>query len=77
MMSDEITTISSIQYVRGGDLGSVRSALIKSLMMNSIPYSKGENSAPSSQRDPADAFQLYSPRWLLVGRIELDRIDHS
>jgi hypothetical protein len=39
MMSDETISMSSIQYVMGGDLESVRSALIKSLMMNSIPYS--------------------------------------
>lgn len=77
MMSDEITTVSSIQYVNGGDLESVRSALIKSMMMNSIPYSQGENSGISPHRDPADVFQLYSPRWLLVGRIVLDRVDHS
>jgi hypothetical protein len=25
----------------------------------------------------ADVFQLYSPRWLVVGRIELERIDPS
>lgn len=77
MMSDEITTLSSFQFVIGGDLETVRSALIKSMMMNSIPYSQGESSIPSSRRDPADVFQLCSPRWLLVGRIELDRVDHS
>jgi DNA-binding NarL/FixJ family response regulator len=77
MMSDEVTTISSIQYVIGGDLESVRSALIKSMLMNFIPYSQGENSASSSHRDSAELFQLYSPRWLLVGRLELDRVDHS
>mgnify|MGYP005853537895 FL=1 len=77
MMSDEITTLSSFQFVIGGDLETVRSALIKSMMMNSIPYSQDESSIPSSRRDPADVFQLYSPRWLLVGRIELDRVDHS
>lgn len=77
MMSDEITTLSSFQFVIGGDLETVRSALIKSMLMNSIPYSQGENSTPSSRRDPADAFQLYSPSWLLVGHIELDRVDHS
>lgn len=77
MMSDEITTLSSFQFVIGGDLETVRSALIKSMLMNSIPYSQGESSIHSSRRDPADVFQLYSPRWLLVGRIELDRVDHS
>lgn len=77
MMSDEITTLSSFQFVIGGDLETVRSALIKSMLMNSIPYSQGESSIPSSRRDPANVFQLYSPRWLLVGRIELDRVDHS
>jgi len=77
MMSDEITTLSSFKFVIGGDLEIVRSALIKSMLMNSIPYSQGENSALFSQRDPADVFQLYSPRWLLVGRIELDQVDHS
>jgi hypothetical protein len=77
MMSDEITTLSSFQFVIGGDLEIVRSALIKSMLMNSIPYSQGENSALFSQRDSADVFQLYSPRWLLVGRIELDQVDHS
>jgi len=77
MMSDEITTLSSFQFVMGGDLETVRSALIKSMMMNSIPYSQGESSISSPHRDPADLFQLYSPRWLLVGRIELDRVDHS
>ena len=74
MMSDEITTLSSFQFVIGGDLETVRSALIKSMLMNSIPYSQGENSTPSSRHDPDDAFQLYSPRWLLVGHIELDRV---
>lgn len=77
MMSDEITTLSSFQFVIGGDLETVRSALIKSMLMNSIPYSQCENSALSSHRDPADVFQLYSPSWLLVGYIELDRVDHS
>ncbi len=77
MMSDEITTLSSFQFVIGGDLATVRSALIKSMLMNSIPYSQGENSALSSHCDPADVIQLYSPRWLLIGRIELDRVDHS
>ena len=77
MMSDEITTLSSYQFVIGGDIESVCSALIKSMLMNYIPYSQGENSAPSSRRNPADVFQLYSPRWLMVGRLELDRIDHS
>jgi DNA-binding NarL/FixJ family response regulator len=77
MMSNEITTLSSFQFVTGGDLETVRSALIKSMLMNSIPYSQGENSGISSHRDPANVFQLYSPRWLLVGRIELDRVDPS
>jgi DNA-binding NarL/FixJ family response regulator len=76
MMSDETITMSSIQYVMGGDLESVRSALIKSLMMNSIPYSQGNN-GESARLDPADVFQLYSPRWLVVGRIELERVDLS
>ena len=76
MMSDETITLSSIQYVIGGDLESVRSALIKSLMMNSIPYSQGNN-GESARLDPADVFQLYSPRWLVVGRIELERVDLS
>ena len=76
MMSDETITMSSIQYVMGGDLESVRSALIKSLMMNSIPYSQG-NHGESARLDPADVFQLYSPRWLVVGRIELERVDLS
>jgi len=76
MMSDETITLSSIQYVIGGDLESVRSALIKSLMMNSIPYSQGDH-GESARLDPADVFQLYSPRWLVVGRIELERIDLS
>lgn len=62
MMSDQVTTVSSIQFVIGGDLETVRSSLIKSMMMNSIPYSQGENSGISSHRDPADVFQLYSPR---------------
>lgn len=77
MMSDEITTLSSFQFVIGGDLETVRSALIKSMLMNSIPYSQGENGALFFHRDPADVFQLYSPSWLLVERIELDQVDHS
>jgi len=76
MMSDETITMSSIQYVMGGDLESVSSALIKSLMMNSIPYSQGDH-GESTRLDPADVFQLYSPRWLTVGRIELERVDLS
>jgi len=75
-MSDETITLSSIQYLMGGDLESVRSSLIKSLMMNSIPYSQCNN-GESARRDPADVFQLYSPRWLVVGRIELERVDLS
>lgn len=47
------------------------------LTCNQCPYSQGEHSTLSSRHDPADAFQLYSPRWLLVGHIELDRVDHS
>ena len=77
MMSDETITLSSIQYVIGGNLESVRSALIKSMMMNSIPYAQDENGAASSHINLADVFQLYSPRWLVVGRIELERIDPS
>ncbi len=76
MMSDETITMSSIQYVMGGDLESVRSALIKSLMMNSIPFSQGNN-GESARLDPADVFHLYSPRWLAVGRIELESVDLS
>jgi len=76
MMSDETITLSSIQYLMGGDLESVRSSLIKNLMMNSIPYSQGNN-GESARLDPADVFQLYSPRWLVVGRIELERVDLS
>ena len=75
-MSDETITLSSIQYVMGGDLESVRSSLIRSLMMNSIPYSQGDH-GESARLDPADVFQLYSPRWLVVGRIELERVDPS
>jgi DNA-binding NarL/FixJ family response regulator len=78
MMSDETITLSSIQYVIGGNLESVRSALIKSMIMNSIPYAQDENGAASSHHiNLADVFQLYSPRWLVVGRIELERIDPS
>lgn len=77
MRNEERTTLSSIQYVIGGDLVSVRSALIKCLMNNSIPYWQGETSPTSSRRDPNDVIQLLSPRWLLVGRIELSRVDHS
>jgi DNA-binding NarL/FixJ family response regulator len=76
MMSDETITLSSIQYVIGGNLESVRSSLIRSLMMNSILYSQGDH-GESARLDPADVFQLYSPRWLVVGRIELERIDPS
>jgi len=76
MMSDETITLSSIQYVMGGDLESVRSSLSKSLMMNSIPYSQGDQGG-SARLDPADVFQLYSPRWLVVGRIEMERVDLS
>ena len=47
------------------------------MMMNSIPYSQGDNGQSFSLLDPADIFQLYSPRWLLVGRLELDRVDHG
>jgi DNA-binding NarL/FixJ family response regulator len=76
MMSDEVTTISSIQFVIGGDLEIVRSALIKSLMMNSIPYAQDDH-GETTRLDPADVFYLYSSRWLVIGRIELERIDHS
>ncbi|MFZ2098718.1 MAG: hypothetical protein WAV05_18960 [Anaerolineales bacterium] len=75
-MSDETITMSSIQYVMGGDLESVRRTLIKSLMMNSIPFSQGDH-GESARLDPADVFLLYSPRWLVVGRIELERVDLS
>jgi DNA-binding NarL/FixJ family response regulator len=47
------------------------------MMMNSIPYAQDENGAASSHINLADVFQLYSPRWLVVGRIELERIDPS
>ncbi len=76
MMSDETITLSSIQYVMGGDLESVRSALIKSLMMNSIPFSQG-NHGESARLGAADVFQLYSPLWMAVGRIELESVDLS
>lgn len=75
-MSDATITLSSIQYVMGGDLESVRSSLIKSLMMNSIPFFQGDYSEPA-RLDPADVFQLYSPLWKAVGRIELEDVDPS
>jgi DNA-binding NarL/FixJ family response regulator len=75
-MSAEIITLSSIQYVMGGDLESVRGSLIKSLTMNSIPFFHGDYSE-TARLDPADVFQLYSPRWKNVGRIELERVDLS
>ncbi len=75
-MSDETTTLSSIQYVMGGDLESVRSSLIKSLTMNSIPFFQGDYSE-TARLDPADVFRLYSPRWSAVGRIELESVDPS
>jgi DNA-binding NarL/FixJ family response regulator len=75
-MSDEIITLSSIQYVMGGDLESVRGAVTKSLMMNSIPFFQGDYGEPA-RLDPADVFRLYSPRWSAVGRIELENVDLS
>jgi len=75
-MSDETITVSSIQYVMGGDLESVRSSLIKILTMNSIPFFQGDYSE-SARLDPADVFQLYSPFWKAVGRIELECVDLS
>jgi hypothetical protein len=58
-------------------LETVRYALIKSLDLNSIPYRQEGNGANTSNLVPTIAFQLYSPQWLGVGRIELDRIDPS
>ncbi|HEX9091993.1 MAG TPA: hypothetical protein VF831_10915, partial [Anaerolineales bacterium] len=75
-MSDETITLSSIQYVMGGDRESVRSSLIKSLMMNSIPFFQGDY-GQTACLDQADVFQLYSPRWSAVGRIELENVDLS
>jgi DNA-binding NarL/FixJ family response regulator len=75
-MSDETFTLSSIQYVMGGDLESVRSSLIKILTMNSIPFFQGDYSE-TARLDPADVFQLFSPLWKAVGRIELECVDIS
>ncbi len=75
-MSDETIIISSIQYVMGGNLESVRSSLIKNLMMNSIPFFQGDYSE-TARLDPADVFQLFSPHWSAVGRIELESVDLS
>ena len=75
-MSDETITLSSIQYLMGGNLESVRSSLIKSLTMNSILFFQGDYSE-YARLDPADVFQLYSPRWSAVGRIELESVDLS
>ena len=75
-MSDETITLSSVQYVMGGDLESVSGSLNKSLTMNSIPFFHGDYSE-TARLDPADVFQLYSPRWMNVGRIELERVDIS
>jgi len=75
-MSDETSTLSSIQYVMGGDLESVRGSVTKSLMMNSIPFFQGDYGEPA-RLDPADVFRLYSPRWSAVGRIELENVDLS
>jgi hypothetical protein len=75
-MSDATITLSSIQYVMGGDLESVRGSLNKRLTMNSIPFFHGDYSE-TARMDPADVFQLYSPRWMNVGRIELERVDLS
>jgi DNA-binding NarL/FixJ family response regulator len=68
--------LSSIQYVMGGDLESVRSSLIKILTMNSIPFFQGYYSE-TARMDPADVFQLFSPLWKAVGRIELESVDPS
>jgi DNA-binding NarL/FixJ family response regulator len=75
-MCDETITFSSIQYVMGGDLESVRGSLNKSLTMNSISFFQGDYSE-TARLDPADVFQLYSPRWMNVGRIALERVDLS
>jgi hypothetical protein len=75
-MSNETITLASIQYVKGGDLESVRRSLIKSLTMNSIPFFQGDYSE-TARLDPADVFQLYSPFWKAVGRIELECVDLS
>ena len=75
-MCDETITLSSIQYVMGGDLESVRGSLTKSLTMNSIPFFHGDYSE-TARLDPADVFRLYSPRWMNVGRIALERVDLS
>jgi DNA-binding NarL/FixJ family response regulator len=75
-MSDATITLSAIQYVMGGDLESVRSSLIKILTMNSIPFFQGDYSE-TARLDPADMFQLYSPFWKAVGRIELEYVDQS
>jgi DNA-binding CsgD family transcriptional regulator len=75
-MSNETITLASIQYVKGGDLESVRRSLIKSLTMNSIPFFQGDYSE-TARLEPADVFQLFSPRWSAVGRIELETVDSS
>lgn len=75
-MSDDTITVSSIQFVMGGNLESVRSSLIKILTMNSIPFFHGDYSE-TARLDPADVFQLYSPFWKSVGRIELESVDLS
>jgi len=76
MMRDETITLASVQYVIGGNLEAVRSALINSLMINSFPYAQ-DDLGVSSRPEPADVFYLYSSLWLVVGWIELERIDHS
>jgi hypothetical protein len=75
-MSEDTITVSSIQYVMGGDLESVRSFLIKILTMNSIPFFQGDYSE-IARLDPADVFQLFSPLWKAVGWIELESVDPS
>ncbi len=76
-MSEEGYPSVSFQYLAGGNLETVRNALVKNLEQNSIPYRKESNGANTSNLDPTITFQLYSPQWLGVGRIELDRVDPS
>jgi DNA-binding NarL/FixJ family response regulator len=76
-MSEEIYSFSCVQYVAGGDLKSVRSALIDSLMMNLIPFWIGDYSKQASRIDLDNFIQLHSPRWSKVGHIELNMVDHA
>ena len=77
MIAEEMSQVSCHQYIAGGELETVRSALVQRLRVNTIPYWEADPQDRPAHLGPGSLFELYSPHWLRVGWIELEPVDPS